>query len=75
MTSAIATTPTAPSGDVAARATAGFRQRYGGEPAGRWAAPGRANLIGEHTDYNDGFVLPVAIDRDVLVAVAPTENG
>ena len=33
-------------------------------------APGRVNLIGEHTDYNDGFVLPVAIDRETRVAFA-----
>jgi len=37
-------------------------------------APGRVNLIGEHTDYNDGFVLPAAIDRDTLVAVAPRDD-
>ncbi|MGW5668236.1 galactokinase [Micromonospora sp. NPDC003776] len=55
-------------GDVAARATAGFRQRYGAEPAGRWAAPGRVNLIGEHTDYNDGFVLPFALPLRTVVA-------
>ncbi len=37
-------------------------------------APGRVNLIGEHTDYNDGFVFPVAIDRDVLLAAALRNN-
>ena len=37
-------------------------------------APGRVNLIGEHTDYNDGYVLPIAIDRDVLIAASPTRD-
>jgi galactokinase len=46
-----------------------FRHRFGGEPAGAWIAPGRANLIGEHTDYNEGFVLPFAIDRATTAAV------
>ncbi len=45
-----------------------FRQCFGSEPVSIARAPGRVNLIGEHTDYNDGFVLPVAINRDVLVA-------
>ena len=47
--------------DVATRAAAAFRDGFGAEPAGCWAAPGRVNLIGEHTDYNDGFVLPFAL--------------
>lgn len=47
-----------------------FRQRYGGDPEVIARAPGRVNLIGEHTDYNDGFVLPVAIDREVRVAAS-----
>ncbi|PZF98057.1 galactokinase [Micromonospora deserti] len=57
--------------DVAARATAGFTRQYGEPPAGRWAAPGRANLIGEHTDYNDGFVLPFALSLRTVAAAAP----
>ncbi|MCT2278140.1 galactokinase [Micromonospora chalcea] len=61
--------------NVADRATAGFRQRYGAEPAGRWAAPGRVNLIGEHTDYNDGFVLPFALPLRTVVAAAPGPDG
>ncbi|GAB3143962.1 galactokinase [Micromonospora sonneratiae] len=58
-------------GPVAARATAGFLSEYGHQPAGRWAAPGRVNLIGEHTDYNDGFVLPFALPQRTVVAAAP----
>ena len=37
-------------------------------------APGRVNLIGEHTDYNDGFVLPVAIDREIIMAAEPRDD-
>jgi galactokinase len=48
--------------------TAAFVERTGRRPDGVWRAPGRVNLIGEHTDYNDGFVLPVAIDRSIVVA-------
>ena len=49
---------------------AAFRERYGREP--RVAlAPGRVNLIGEHTDYNEGFVLPAAIDRYCVIAFSP----
>jgi galactokinase len=46
-----------------------FRTAFGGEPDGVWQAPGRVNLIGEHTDYNEGFVLPFAIDKTARVAV------
>ncbi|HET9005969.1 MAG TPA: galactokinase family protein, partial [Actinomycetes bacterium] len=55
--------------------TAAFRERTGRDPEGVWAAPGRVNLIGEHTDYNDGFVLPAAIDRLVLVAAGRRAGG
>jgi galactokinase len=55
--------------------TDAFAERAGRPPDGVWRAPGRVNLIGEHTDYNDGFVLPVAIDRSVLVAAARRDDG
>ena len=45
-----------------------FKRQYGNAPELIVRAPGRVNLIGEHTDYNDGYVLPIAIDRSVLVA-------
>ena len=48
-----------------------FSELYGREATGVVSAPGRVNLIGEHTDYNDGFVLPIAIDRYTLAAFAP----
>ena len=47
-----------------------FSQQYGVEAELVVQAPGRVNLIGEHTDYNDGYVLPIAIDRSALVAAA-----
>src|SRR4051795_8666609 len=47
-----------------------FRDQYGAEPEGLWAAPGRVNLIGEHTDYNDGFVLPFALPQRVVIEAA-----
>ena len=53
----------------------GFDKNLGGEPELIVRAPGRVNLIGEHTDYNDGFVLPVAIDRDIMVASRPRDDG
>lgn len=48
-----------------------FTSRYAEPPAVVVRAPGRVNLIGEHTDYNDGFVLPMAIDRAVWIALRP----
>jgi galactokinase len=48
-----------------------FTEKFGGEKLPRlFRAPGRVNLIGEHTDYNEGFVLPMAIDRETVAAVA-----
>lgn len=49
--------------------SARFTREFGGVPNGVWQAPGRVNLIGEHTDYNEGFVLPFAIDRTARVGV------
>ncbi|GIF10926.1 galactokinase [Actinoplanes teichomyceticus] len=63
------------SGDVTAAAVAAFTEAYGAEPAGLWAAPGRVNLIGEHTDYNDGFVLPFALPQRTVAAAAPSPDG
>ena len=54
--------------------TDGFRRIFGYDADGAWSAPGRANLIGEHTDYNDGFVLPFAIDRRTTVALASRDD-
>jgi galactokinase len=53
----------------------GFKQIYDREPVGLWSAPGRVNLIGEHTDYNQGFVLPFAINRRTYVAAAPRKDN
>lgn len=50
-----------------------FQQTYG-KPPRVFSAPGRVNLIGEHTDYNDGFVLPIAIDRRTYVGAAANET-
>ena len=59
-----------PGAIVPVRAVSLFRSRFGGEPDGVWLAPGRANLMGEHTDYNDGFVLPFALGQGVTAAAA-----
>jgi galactokinase len=51
-----------------------FVNRFGRQPQIVVRAPGRVNLIGEHTDYNDGFVLPLAIDRAVWIALQPRSD-
>ncbi|HEX6705285.1 MAG TPA: galactokinase [Albitalea sp.] len=56
-------------------ARAAFEQCFGRSPQSFVQAPGRVNLIGEHTDYNDGFVLPCAIDRGTVVAAGPRDDG
>lgn len=52
-----------------------FEGLYGAAPEGVWAAPGRVNLIGEHTDYNDGFVMPFALPHTALAAVSRRTDG
>jgi galactokinase len=52
-----------------------FEQHFGEPPAFLVRAPGRVNLIGEHTDYNDGFVLPLAIDRAAWIALRPRADS
>jgi galactokinase len=52
-----------------------FSECYGGQPEGVWQAPGRVNLIGEHTDYNEGFVLPFALAQGVVAAAARRGDG
>jgi galactokinase len=54
--------------------TADFQERFGQPPAHIVRAPGRVNLIGEHTDYNDGFVFPMAIDRAAWIALRPRDD-
>ena len=56
------------------RALALHRQRFGGPPTLIASAPGRVNLIGEHTDYNDGHVLPLALPMRTVITVEPTEG-
>ena len=52
-----------------------FGDCFVGQPGGVWRAPGRANLIGEHTDYNQGWVLPFALDLGVTVAAGRRDDG
>jgi galactokinase len=60
---------------LTASASAGFAKQFGSAPEGVCSAPGRVNLIGEHTDYNEGFVLPFAINRRTFAAVSSRSDG
>jgi galactokinase len=60
---------------AAREAREAFAQQFGREPDGVWAAPGRVNVIGEHTDYNGGFVLPMALPHTTRAAVARRDDG
>ncbi|WP_232838768.1 galactokinase [Streptomyces geranii] len=62
-------------GSTTADVAEAFEGLYGSVPEGVWAAPGRVNLIGEHTDYNDGFVMPFALPHTALAAVSRRTDG
>ncbi|MGX5681941.1 galactokinase [Schumannella luteola] len=61
--------------DIRDDVVAGFEETFGRSSEGVWSAPGRVNLIGEHTDYNLGFVLPFAINRRTIVALGLRDDG
>lgn len=61
--------------DIRDDVVAGFEETFGRASEGVWSAPGRVNLIGEHTDYNLGFVLPFAINRRTVVALGLRDDG
>ncbi|MFH9226664.1 galactokinase [Streptomyces lydicus] len=75
MTAHGAATPTTERPHGAQHTAERFAAVYGTAPQGIWAAPGRVNLIGEHTDYNDGFVMPLALPHTTLAAAAPRTDG
>ncbi len=60
--------------DLVSETVSSFKERYQTDPTWIVAAPGRVNLIGEHIDYNDGFVMPMAIDRYVVIAGGPSDQ-
>jgi galactokinase len=60
--------------EVAEQGARWFRTCYGHRPQGVWLAPGRVNIIGEHTDYNDGFVLPFALGQGIVAAASPRRD-
>jgi galactokinase len=63
------------SNDIRDEVSAAFTEIFGYEPSGLWSAPGRVNLIGEHTDYNEGFVLPFAINRRTVLALGIRDDA
>ena len=63
--------PTPPLNALVEQAASLLRTHFRSEPVWTGIAPGRVNLIGEHTDYNQGWVLPIAIDRYTVLAAAP----
>lgn len=60
--------------DTEQRAAEAYKENFGAEPDAVVSAPGRINLIGEHTDYNDGHVLPCAVERRIAVAIGRGNN-
>jgi galactokinase len=60
--------------ELSAKLLAGFAGHYGASPKYVIKAPGRVNLIGEHTDYNDGFVMPCAVEYHTLVGISPRDD-
>ena len=75
MSPAAVSTARAGEADRSAQASELFRVRFGGVPDGVWLAPGRANLMGEHTDYNEGFVLPFALAQGVTATASGRDDG
>jgi galactokinase len=61
--------------DLRTETSEAFSAVFGAPAQSLWSAPGRVNLIGEHTDYNEGFVLPFAIDRRTFAAIRPRTDG
>ncbi|CAM5664110.1 Galactokinase OS=Streptomyces alboniger OX=132473 GN=galK PE=3 SV=1 [Streptomyces alboniger] len=60
---------------TASEVAAAFEELYGRAPDGVWSAPGRVNLIGEYTDFNEGFVMPLALPHTAVGAVARRDDG